>query len=79
MARREEWMARRAKRILTDCDIFGDRLGLVLGCDNCQPQHKNLAAQHDHDKQREFWDKAAECGMCGPRIWSRIAANVEWQ
>ena len=61
MSRREEWMARRTVKILTDCNNCGDGLGLVLGCENCQPQHQKLATLHtkEHDKHREFWDRAA--------------------
>ena len=55
---------------MTNCDICEDRLGLVLGCDNCQPKDKNMAEQQDN--QREFWDRAVECGMCGPRITARM-------
>ena len=67
-------MARRTVKILTDCDNCGDRLGLVLGCDNCQPQHQKLATHHtqEHDKHREFWAKPVECALYGPRISARM-------
>jgi hypothetical protein len=74
LARRDEWMARRNVKIMTDCDNCGDRLPLVLGCDSCQPQYQRLVTTptQEHDNQVDFWNKAAECTICGPRITARM-------
>ena len=75
MARREDWLVRRLEKIESDCDSCGDRPSLVLGCGECQPLYQSL--HQSKNSCRDFWDKAAECDHCGPRIETRIKSDCE--
>jgi hypothetical protein len=76
-ARRENWHKRRLRKIETDCDYCPNRLSLVLGCGNCQPKYHNLASAtgQDNTNTSEFWDRAAQCDLCGPRVEARIETD----
>ena len=77
LARREEWLARRFTKIMKECESCADRPSLVIGCGNCQTHCQNAASVHDQSKWREFWDRAAECGNCGPRITARVEQDCD--
>jgi hypothetical protein len=82
-ARKEDWMRRRYEKIMMACadcgENNGDKLGLVLGCDKCQPEYRNLATMPtpNPEKLREFWDKTHDCQTCDTRITARIGNDCE--
>ena len=69
MARREEWNARREKKLLIDCGTCEERIGVPLGCDNCQPRDRD---KREDESRKEYLERAAECEVCGPKIEARL-------
>ena len=71
LARRQEWAARRLKKIMTDCDSCGDSLSIMADCTKCETEHRET----DEDGMMEFWDSCGECETCGPRVTARMETD----
>ena len=69
-ARREEWLERRFDKIETECNCNIEKAGLVRDCE--QHRYEHTTETRLGQCMRPFWDRAAECDACGPKITARL-------